>query len=361
MKASILMDGPGKWAFNQQFKQGKTYTVGRSSKCELRVDDSLASSQHARFEQQDGLWCVVDLDSRNGTFVNGSRVEGATLMDADMIRIGRTEIVFNSREQAAADAWGEASQRITRMKRMIEGAMDSAGPDQPIVLPDVHYEHKGLVESGNFQKMESKRRGAEPEAELGAEKFQGIEFASEKKGREEKEKTSPTLNANDLLWVAEKAVEILGKMASQEGVREEVNTYTLECIREAINADNGFLMIPNRKTKKWVIESWVGNSDEWTKFANERPVPLTVANRAFKGGSVVTNAFQDDEAPSMSTEMLDVRCYAAVPVMNEEQPIGLLYFDTRGSMEIFEEKHIELLKKVGGYLLQVNRTLRKTD
>jgi hypothetical protein len=53
--------------------------VGRSSACTLRLDDPLASGEHARLSFAGGAWSVRDLGSRNGTWLNGARLDpGAT-------------------------------------------------------------------------------------------------------------------------------------------------------------------------------------------------------------------------------------------------------------------------------------------
>lgn len=49
--------------------------LGRSSACTIRVDTPRASAEHARIGYRDGCWTVRDLGSRNGTFLNGERLE----------------------------------------------------------------------------------------------------------------------------------------------------------------------------------------------------------------------------------------------------------------------------------------------
>lgn len=69
-------------------------TVGRGGQNDLVLDgDEFASSRHARIEVRgDGVW-VQDLDSTNGTYVNGSRVAGAQRLDAgDVLRVGETDL-----------------------------------------------------------------------------------------------------------------------------------------------------------------------------------------------------------------------------------------------------------------------------
>jgi Inner membrane component of T3SS, cytoplasmic domain len=69
-------------------------TVGRGGQNDLVLDgDEFASARHARIEVRgDGVW-VQDLESTNGTFVNGSRVAGAQRLGAgDVLRVGETDL-----------------------------------------------------------------------------------------------------------------------------------------------------------------------------------------------------------------------------------------------------------------------------
>jgi pSer/pThr/pTyr-binding forkhead associated (FHA) protein len=68
---------------------GTDFTVGRDGS--LAIDDEFASGQHARFLTVRGLWYVEDLDSTNGTLLNGRRILSAQLLKKrDKIKIGRT-------------------------------------------------------------------------------------------------------------------------------------------------------------------------------------------------------------------------------------------------------------------------------
>jgi pSer/pThr/pTyr-binding forkhead associated (FHA) protein len=69
-------------------------TVGRGGQNDLVLGgDEFASARHARIEVRgDGVW-VQDLDSTNGTYVNGSRVAGAQrLGGGDVLRVGETDL-----------------------------------------------------------------------------------------------------------------------------------------------------------------------------------------------------------------------------------------------------------------------------
>ena len=80
---------------------GSTFEVGLAPVTIGRTDgnaivlprDEYVSSHHARVEAlRDGLW-VIDLGSRNGTYVNGAPVDGRVRLHAgDVLRIGQTEL-----------------------------------------------------------------------------------------------------------------------------------------------------------------------------------------------------------------------------------------------------------------------------
>jgi len=61
---------------------------------ELRISDSEISRQHARLVRHSGDWELIDLDSRNGTLVNGAPVKRAVLVDGDVIEIGAAMLVY---------------------------------------------------------------------------------------------------------------------------------------------------------------------------------------------------------------------------------------------------------------------------
>jgi len=68
---------------------GDSYVAGRSTPSEIELDDPSVSREHARISiAEDGTIEVIDLDSMNGTFVNGERVERATLGAGDQLALG---------------------------------------------------------------------------------------------------------------------------------------------------------------------------------------------------------------------------------------------------------------------------------
>lgn len=86
-------------------------TIGRDPDCEIPAPDDAVSRRHAGIERQpDGSYHIIDLGSRNGTAVNGTRVQAAILRDRDLIRIGGCEFRFRDAGAAAAAAEAELYQ-----------------------------------------------------------------------------------------------------------------------------------------------------------------------------------------------------------------------------------------------------------
>jgi pSer/pThr/pTyr-binding forkhead associated (FHA) protein len=73
---------------------GGRLTIGRSSKCDLSLDQPLLSRIHALVSAEEGGFSIRDLDSRNGTYVNGVRVRQTLLRHHDTIRIGDCEMRY---------------------------------------------------------------------------------------------------------------------------------------------------------------------------------------------------------------------------------------------------------------------------
>ena len=69
--------------------------IGRHPRATIRLDDTFVSSEHAQVSLSDGRWWLTDLQSTNGTLLNGHPVTAPTgLRFGDVIAIGDVQLQF---------------------------------------------------------------------------------------------------------------------------------------------------------------------------------------------------------------------------------------------------------------------------
>jgi pSer/pThr/pTyr-binding forkhead associated (FHA) protein len=71
-------------------------TVGRAARADFVVDAALVSRLHCRLTLDDSGLGVEDLESTNGTWVNGRKVRRAPLVSGDKLKVGRVEFAVKS-------------------------------------------------------------------------------------------------------------------------------------------------------------------------------------------------------------------------------------------------------------------------
>jgi pSer/pThr/pTyr-binding forkhead associated (FHA) protein len=134
-------------------------TLGRDGANDIIIDHPLASRRHARLERDESGYFVHDLDSTNGTYVNGDRIEGVHMLrNQDKVWVADTEIIFNDPE---ATQKGPLPAEILKRVRAAEEAvrLDSRAKEvyvqgklleppltvKEFQLLELLYTHKGQV------------------------------------------------------------------------------------------------------------------------------------------------------------------------------------------------------------------------
>ncbi|MEX0715717.1 MAG: FHA domain-containing protein [Planctomycetaceae bacterium] len=79
-------------------------TIGREEDNAIRLNDERVSRFHAKIQEDDGRLILTDLDSTNGTRINGHPVQMHVLRPGDRLTIGRSVLLFGSRREIAARA-----------------------------------------------------------------------------------------------------------------------------------------------------------------------------------------------------------------------------------------------------------------
>jgi predicted component of type VI protein secretion system len=114
-------------------------TIGREEGNVLRLNDERVSRYHAKIQAEDGDIILTDLDSTNGTRVNGATIQIRRLRPGDQLLIGRSMLLFGTmeeiearRQQAASpSAQGGGAQTIRAEELAAAGGGKVAAPPAP--------------------------------------------------------------------------------------------------------------------------------------------------------------------------------------------------------------------------------------
>jgi serine/threonine protein kinase len=102
---------------SKEFPVEGELTIGRHASCSIFVEEPKASRRHARITQKSGVFELEDLESSNGTRVNGKKITTHTLAHGDTIQIGATRLVFDAPELAAKTPNGKSADAPAKAKR----------------------------------------------------------------------------------------------------------------------------------------------------------------------------------------------------------------------------------------------------
>ena len=102
--------------------------IGRGTDCHISLPDPLCSRVHATLTCTPDGWVIRDAESRNGTLVNGQKIDEATIVDGNTIRVGSAEFEFHESEEPPT-AKGDDPQQ-----------MQTIVQDMPIAVQETHEE-----------------------------------------------------------------------------------------------------------------------------------------------------------------------------------------------------------------------------
>jgi hypothetical protein len=97
-------------------------TIGREEGNALRLNDERVSRYHAKIQTEDGDVILTDLDSTNGTRVNGAAVQIRRLRAGDQVSIGRTMLLYGTMEEIEARRSGKSAPVVEGGVQTIQAA-----------------------------------------------------------------------------------------------------------------------------------------------------------------------------------------------------------------------------------------------
>jgi len=111
----VRLQQGGTWTDERSFT--RSFTIGRAPDCDVVISEPAVSRRHAEVRWQAGTWQLADTGSRNGTYVDGARIQAAPLSALCRVTLGQSHAVVQLSVGRPADAWQTGSDRTALFSR----------------------------------------------------------------------------------------------------------------------------------------------------------------------------------------------------------------------------------------------------
>jgi putative nucleotidyltransferase with HDIG domain len=283
--------------------EGSESVIGRDAGTDIQLYDAGVSRIHAKISLNDGRPLVTDLQSSNGTLVNGNAVDSAELEDGDIVQIGPVRILVTLREDRPDEATkSESDEMVVELDR---SPFDFS---QVQIMKRFDTEYKGLFVSGEGKLL-------------------------------------------DQYKAAHKSLETLYRIANvihQEEDLNELSESIMDAIFQLFKADRSILLM--RDADFDTLDPVVLRKASDAPVDRRLSISQTIVNEVVqKGISILTFDAQEDERfkSGESVVMQGIRSVMCVPVQTGDHTLGAIYIDTIGHPGRFSENDLELLSAIG--------------
>ena len=306
MPKLIYFSSNGKWI---EHNLEDVTRIGRHPSQDLQLLDRMVSKAHAEIKNENGRYVLRDVGSRNGTHVNGELVEGAVVLcDGDEISLGNHILRFSLEDSTAEEARYDVLESVdwkAETEAQIPGQMGVIRKSvESVFLPE-----------SQIESMAELRRDYE-KLRVGAEL--SVQAAS-------------TLDIDKLLnIIIDKAFQLFKADRIAILLRDENGTLQT---RIAVASDHQ--PIENFKISERLLSIVI----------NEKNAVLSA------------DARQDERFSSSNSIIVDnIRSTMCVPLMNQDEVMGVINIDTQMMTGAFAEKDLQILM---GFARQASLTLQR--
>jgi Nif-specific regulatory protein len=268
------------------------FSVGRNPTNRLAVGDPSLSRQHCVIAKQGDQFAIRDLDSRNGTFVNGVPVHERILVAGDEIQIGNSLFLFLVEETQTAP------------------------------MPAVRLDERSVLTGSTVILRSEDSRYLQPD----------------------KVATTPL----PVLRVARDLKALLKLSTAINSVRklETLERQLMECIFDVVPAARGAILLTGDNPDEFnSVFSWDREAGAIAPF----PVSGTVVRKVLQERvGVLSTDVMEDKALGTSKSLLAAETLSllAVPLSVFERMLGLIYLDTGNPTARLDQDHLELMTAV---------------
>lgn len=279
-------------------------SIGRSKKNDLVLADQWLSRHHAEIRETNGSFSIADLESRNGTYVNGQRIDGTVVLkNTDVITLGDQQLKFLD----------EASGSV-----ILTETPDGLDLEGTVVVPTAQLLAAARAQEDTWDNMGGERDPA-------ARPVSGDESSRIKK-------------QNQMLTVLSDASMAL---ISNRPV-DELLDFILELAFKVIKAERGVLMIASGGELLPKAVRTANGDQPREEIAFSR----TIADKVIveKVSILTNNALSDPRFDrQQSIVSLGIRSAMCVPLWHDEKVTGLIYVDSLRRENNFSQDDLTLL------------------
>lgn len=277
----------------REYPLGEATVFGRRLDTDIRITDRTVSRRHAKITETSKGFVIVDLDSGNGTILNGRRiVRTMPLRDGDRVRIGRSVFIFCDGEAPELLALAEDSVYLVESSAKTESTV--------IAAPDL---------------------GRTPPPRRARE-------ASDRSGVQER--------LRQALAMAESLQNVLD-------LRRLLPQLLEDLFRVFPSSDRGLIMLQDQATGELLPVA--AKSREGGDEAQMR-VSKTIVNEVREGRNAVLSADAMSDKRFGSKESvagMHIRSVMCVPFLRDKEFLGLVYLDTSRAVSKFSKDDLHLL------------------
>ncbi|GMV99301.1 MAG: hypothetical protein AMXMBFR84_04400 [Candidatus Hydrogenedentota bacterium] len=289
--------------------QGRVYdivgslTIGRSPENGLQLNDLQISRKHAVIQRTQSGTMIRDLGSGNGTFIGTRRILEYRLSGGDIIRIGPMDLQFEMEDQAPSATTPRPIQTVGNQ---------TIAMSKPVQFEN---DDSSLVEAKSAENIY----------------------------RTFIEAPSQAVTSDDLRDAQRRlaAVYEANQIISSERDISKLFARVMEQIFPLVKAHNGAILLKDDHSNELVTE-FVKSGKGDSTFV----ISSTIVRRAYEGGEgVITfNAAGDDRFEAgMSIIAQNITSAMCTPLQHQNETLGVIYVDTRGTAHAFSQKDLELL------------------
>ncbi len=266
--------------------------IGRSSES-LPLADQTISRRHAELTPDDGRWFIRDLQSANGTWVNGQRVMDRRLLQpGDQIRTGNTLFVLGREAPKPTRTYGVRVAKPGEIDSHVEATAASNDDSMIMAVPE------------------------------------------------------PSEAAVLQLKVIYELTTLIGTITDRQPLLDEV----MNVIFEYFQADRGFILLQDRPTDRpdpVVVRHRLLPKD---KLEGQITVSRTIVQHVLKNaeGVLSSNAMSDRRfSTGDSVQRYGIRSALCAPIKFKDRTFGVVYLDSQIANYTYTEDQLRLLTAVG--------------